>query len=148
MQANDSSTRAQQRAKCRPDSKELNVMLTLPVVWYTRRFGSWYNSCFQVIGCNYTDRFLINFEINVYGLCPSSIFYIAFRKLELFLLTEAVHWLRLALSKGPNRVGATFFLPEVGNRSSLRNVVFLKKKNIGRWTKSINMFLSSEIHHR
>jgi hypothetical protein len=32
----------------------------------------------------------------------------------------------LALSKGPNRVGATFLLPEDRNRSSFRNV-FLKK---------------------
>jgi hypothetical protein len=38
--------------------------------------------------------------------------------------------LRLALSKGPNTVGATFILPEDGNRFSFRNVVFLRK----HWT--------------
>jgi hypothetical protein len=29
--------------------------------------------------------------------------------------------------EGPNRVGATFLLPEDENRSSFRNVVFLRK---------------------
>jgi hypothetical protein len=33
-------------------------------------------------------------------------------------------WLRLALSKGPNRVGVAFPSPEDGNRSSFRNVMF------------------------
>jgi hypothetical protein len=37
------------------------------------------------------------------------------------LLTQ---WLRLALSKGPNRVGVFPPSPEDGNRSSLLNVVF------------------------
>jgi hypothetical protein len=45
---------------------------------------------------------------------------------------------RASLS-GPNRVEATFFLPEDGKRSNLRNVVF--------WTKSKNFILSSAIHH-
>jgi hypothetical protein len=31
--------------------------------------------------------------------------------------------LRLALSKGPNKVGISFPLPEDGNRTSLRNVM-------------------------
>jgi hypothetical protein len=35
-----------------------------------------------------------------------------------------VQWLRLAFSKGPNRVGVSFPSPENGNRSSIRNVVF------------------------
>jgi hypothetical protein len=38
-------------------------------------------------------------------------------------------WLMLALPKGPNREGVTF-LREDGNRSSFRNVVFIKK----HWT--------------
>jgi hypothetical protein len=48
----------------------------------------------------------------------------------LLLLIEVVKWLRLALSKGANRVGVIFILPEDGNRSSLRNVLFLKKKTL------------------
>jgi hypothetical protein len=44
------------------------------------------------------------------------------------------------IDKGANRVGVIFILPEDGNRSSLRNVLF--KKNIGRWTKSKNVILS------
>jgi hypothetical protein len=51
----------------------------------------------------------------------------------------------VALSKGPNRVGATIILPEEGNRSRTRNVVILRK--IRRWTKSKNMILSSAIHY-
>jgi hypothetical protein len=35
-----------------------------------------------------------------------------------------VRYLRLALSKGPNRVGISLPLPEDGNRPSFRNVVF------------------------
>jgi hypothetical protein len=45
-----------------------------------------------------------------------------------------VQWLRLALSKGPNRVGVFFpppLLPEDGNRSSFRNVVFLQTPDDG-----------------
>jgi hypothetical protein len=33
-------------------------------------------------------------------------------------------WLRLALTKGRNRIGVSLPLPEDGNRSSFRNVVF------------------------
>jgi glutamate formiminotransferase len=46
--------------------------------------------------------------------------------------------LKLAVSKGHHRVGATHlppFLPEDGSRASFQNVVFFKK-NIGRWIKS------------
>jgi hypothetical protein len=42
---------------------------------------------------------------------------------SLVFLTWVVQWLRLALSKGPNRVGVSPS-PEDGNRSSFRNVVF------------------------
>jgi hypothetical protein len=45
--------------------------------------------------------------------------------------------LRLALSKGPNRVGVSLS-PEDDNRSSLRNVEFYSFQNAGRWTKSEN----------
>jgi hypothetical protein len=47
----------------------------------------------------------------------------AFRKLDL-LLSSLVQ----SLSKEPNIVGTTFILPEDGNRSSFRNVVFLRKQ--------------------
>jgi hypothetical protein len=47
-----------------------------------------------------------------------------------------VWWLRLALSKGPNRVDAAIILPEE-ETSSFQNVVFFR--NIRRWTKSKNM---------
>jgi hypothetical protein len=43
-------------------------------------------------------------------------------------------WQRLALSKGPNKVGAPIILPEDENRPSFRNIVFFR--NIRRWTKS------------
>lgn len=39
-----------------------------------------------------------------------------------------------------NRVGATFILPEYGNRSSFLDVVFLR--NIGLWAKFKNIILS------
>jgi hypothetical protein len=88
----------------------------------------------------------------VFGLCPLSNF---FSETQRFLNWISFHlqvkrrwpllcWvpykelasvtglgsLRLALSKGPNRVGATFFLPEDGNRSIFQYVVFLRK----HWT--------------
>jgi hypothetical protein len=47
-------------------------------------------------------------------------------------------WLRLALSKGANRVGVSLPSPEDGNRSSFRNVVFPSIYNSGRRTKSRN----------
>jgi hypothetical protein len=37
---------------------------------------------------------------------------------------DLVQWLKLALSKGPNRVGVFLPTPEDGNRSTLRNVAF------------------------
>jgi hypothetical protein len=49
-----------------------------------------------------------------------------FRKLDQF----PFQWLRLPLCKGPNRVGATLFLPKDGNILSFRKVVFLRK----HWT--------------
>jgi hypothetical protein len=39
-------------------------------------------------------------------------------------LRTPVQWLRLAFSKGPNRVGVSHPLPEDGKRSSFQNVVF------------------------
>jgi hypothetical protein len=44
--------------------------------------------------------------------------------LDLLRSSDRVQWFRLALSKGPNRVGVSLPSPEDGNRSSLRNVVF------------------------
>jgi hypothetical protein len=57
---------------------------------------------------------------------------ITFRKLDMFPSLEYarghllcwVQLLRLALSKGPNRVSFFLSSPEDGNRSSLRNIVF------------------------
>jgi hypothetical protein len=43
----------------------------------------------------------------------------AFRKLDLLASSGKI--------KGPNTVGAAIILPEDGNRSPLRNTVFLKK---------------------
>jgi hypothetical protein len=39
---------------------------------------------------------------------------------------------RLPLSKGPKRVDVSFPLPEDGNRSRFRNVMFYSIKNSGR----------------
>jgi hypothetical protein len=36
----------------------LDILHYLMYTWYTRRFGSWLYSRFQVIGCHYTDAFL------------------------------------------------------------------------------------------
>jgi hypothetical protein len=49
-----------------------------------------------------------------------------------------VQGLRLALSKGHNRVGVSLPSPEDRNRSSVRNVVFSNIYNSRRWTKSRN----------
>jgi hypothetical protein len=46
-----------------------------------------------------------------------------------------IRWLRLALSKGPNRVGVPP-LTEDGNRSSFWNLMFPSFKNTRRWTRS------------
>jgi hypothetical protein len=40
-------------------------------------------------------------------------------------LTDPITELKLALSNGPNRVGAPFVLPDDRNRSSFRNIVTL-----------------------
>jgi hypothetical protein len=52
--------------------------------------------------------------------------------------------LRLALSKGANRVGVSPS-SEDGNRSSFQNAVFSSFWNTGRWTKSKNPVTVSEI---
>jgi hypothetical protein len=44
--------------------------------------------------------------------------------------------LKLTLSKGPNTVGVFHPSPEDGNKSSLRNVVFSRFWNSGRWAQS------------
>jgi len=53
--------------------------------------------------------------------------------------------LRLAPSKGSNRVGAPITLPQDGNRYNFWSIFFFR--NIWRWTKSKSMFLPSAIHH-
>jgi hypothetical protein len=60
-------------------------------------------------------------------------------------------WLRLALSKGPNRVGVPpfpLFSPEEGSRTSFRNVVILIAVIlfVGRWKKSKNPLLHNIVH--
>jgi hypothetical protein len=57
-------------------------------------------------------------------------------------------WLRLAFSKGPKRVGASFPSSQDGNRFSFQNVVYSSIQNSGPWTKSINPVILSAIHHR
>jgi hypothetical protein len=49
---------------------------------------------------------------------------------------EFVQWYKLALFKGPNRVGVTLTSPEGRNRFSFRNVMFYRVIIPGRWTKS------------
>jgi hypothetical protein len=47
-----------------------------------------------------------------------------------FRKSWTIQWLRLDITKGPNRVGATLILPEDGNRCSFPNAEFLRKQ----WT--------------
>jgi hypothetical protein len=47
-------------------------------------------------------------------------------------------WFRLALSKGPNRVGVSLSSPEDGNKISFRNIVIYISLNSVWWTKSRN----------
>jgi hypothetical protein len=58
-------------------------------------------------------------------LCAS---YSAKNRIQMVLMmvynTETHQWLRLALSKGPNKVGVPLSSPEGGKSSSFRNVVF------------------------
>jgi hypothetical protein len=49
-----------------------------------------------------------------------------------------VQWLRLVLSKGPNRVRAPIILSEDGNSSSFRNVVLLETLDDGQIKKKHN----------
>jgi hypothetical protein len=89
----------------------------------------------------------------VFGLCPSSGIpekrkqrfgnWICFRpqvKGETFtllgLLERTNQLLRLALFKGPKRVGVFPNLPKDEKRSSFQNVVFSIFWNTGPWTKS------------
>jgi hypothetical protein len=44
--------------------------------------------------------------------------------MQLLLRDIVVKWLRLAPSKGPNRVGISVLLPEGWNKSNFRNIVF------------------------
>jgi hypothetical protein len=51
---------------------------------------------------------------------------------------QRYHNLRLAPSKGPNRVGVSLSSPEDGSKSGFRNVVFYSFWNTWRWTSSRN----------
>jgi hypothetical protein len=66
----------------------------------------------------------------VFGFCPSS----GILKKRNISETGSVQWTpqcyKLALSKGFNRIGVSHPLPEDGNRSSIRNVVFFSVLNI------------------
>jgi hypothetical protein len=55
-----------------------------------------------------------------------------------YSMTRLVQWLRLDLSKGPNRVGVFLLSSEDGRRSSVRSFVFSGIYNSGRWKKSRN----------
>jgi hypothetical protein len=65
--------------------------------------------------------------------------------LTVVILRRVAQWVRLALFKGPNKVGVSSS-PEDGNRSSFRNVfsVFL---NTWRLTRSKNPVILNVIHH-
>jgi hypothetical protein len=95
----------------------------------------------------------------VFGLCPSFgiLNNTALRKLDLFPSsgerTSVVHWLRLALSNGPNRVGVYNLKPEDGNRSTFRNVVFFRIPNDGQSPKTqspwvLNILFQSTVNNR
>jgi hypothetical protein len=46
--------------------------------------------------------------------------------------------LRLALSKGPNRVGVSLFSPEDGEKDPFSKMLcFTVISNLGRWTKTV-----------
>jgi hypothetical protein len=76
---------------------------------------------------------IVQYFLKKLDLLPSS------GKIELASVTGPA--MRLAL-RHPTEQG-TFILTEDGNRSSFRNVVFWE--NIGRWTKSKNVFLWSAV---
>jgi hypothetical protein len=52
------------------------------------------------------------------------------------MVYNAQNHLRLALSKGPNRVGVSLPSHEARKTSGFRNVVFVVIYKFGRWTKS------------
>jgi hypothetical protein len=94
----------------------------------------------------------------VFILCPSSgiLKNTTFRKLDLFPSsgerTSVVHWLRLALSNEPNRVGVYHLQPEDGNIYSFRNVVFFRIPNDGQSRKTqppwvLNILFQSTVNN-
>jgi hypothetical protein len=66
----------------------------------------------------------------------------------LWYVRRVGQWLRLALSKGPNTVGAFQLSYEDGNRSNFRNDVFSSFQNSRRWTKPRIPVILSAIYHR
>jgi hypothetical protein len=55
-------------------------------------------------------------------------------------VTWVLHWLRLAVCKGPNRVGVLHSSPEDRNRTSFRNDVFSCVLNSGGWTSNFECY--------
>jgi hypothetical protein len=62
--------------------------------------------------------------------------------------TDPVEWLRLALSKGPNRVGVSLHLRTETDPVSERSCFSSNYFESGRWTKSENPVIMCVIHHR
>jgi hypothetical protein len=60
-------------------------------------------------------------------------------------MAVTVQLLRLALCKGPSRVGPPLFCLKMETDAVSETLYFLR--NIGRWTKSKDMILSSAIHN-
>jgi hypothetical protein len=73
---------------------------------------------------------------------------ITFRKIDLFPysgeIMAAPIYLLGPLERASSVIGSAIILTEDGNRSTFRNVLFLR--NIKGWTKSKNMILSRAVH--
>jgi hypothetical protein len=98
-----------------------------PVVYNTQNYWA--------SGLCSSPRILITRKHNVSETGPVSV-----------LRWGEIQRLRLALSKGPNRVVVSLPSHEEGNRSSIRNTVFSSTQNSGRWTKSRNPVISTAAH--
>jgi hypothetical protein len=59
-----------------------------------------------------------------------------------------VQWLRLALSKGPNRVGVSLHLRTETEPVSETSCFSFNYLESGQWTKSENPVILCVIHHR
>jgi hypothetical protein len=64
-----------------------------------------------------------------------------------FNMTWIFQSMRLAHTKGSNRIGVSLPSPEDGSESNLHNIVFSIFKNTERWSKSRNPVILSVIYH-